>query len=78
MFEVLMLKSLKYIIEKKNMKKEEVSISILVNDINDNILENIKEIVKEYKKINIVTNHIEKFKKIEKQILRKRRNYVSN
>ena len=25
------------------MKKEEVSISILVNDINDNILENIKE-----------------------------------
>ena len=42
-----MLKSLKYIIEKKNMKKEEVSISILVNDINDNILENIKEIVKE-------------------------------
>ncbi len=73
-----MLKSLKYIIEKKNMKKEEVSISILVNDINDNILENIKEIVKEYKKINIVTNHIEKFKKIEKQILEKRRNYVSN
>ena len=64
-------KSLKYIIEKKNMKKEEVSISILVNDINDNILENIKEIVKEYKKINIVTNHIEKFKKIEKQILEK-------
>ena len=56
---------------KKNMKKEEVSISILVNDINDNILENIKEIVKEYKKINIVTNHIEKFKKIEKQILEK-------
>ena len=66
-----MLKSLKYIIEKKNMKKEEVSISILVNDINDNILENIKEIVIEYKKINIVTNHIEKFKKIEKQILEK-------
>ena len=30
-----------------------------------------KEIVKEYKKINIVTNHIEKFKKIEKQILEK-------
>ena len=53
------------------MKKEEVSISILVNDINDNILENIKEIVKEYKKINIVTNHIEKLKKIEKQILEK-------
>lgn len=71
LFEILMLKSLKYIIEKKNMKKEEVSISILVNDINDNILENIKEIVKEYKKINIVTNHIEKFKKIEKQILEK-------
>ena len=71
LFEVLMLKSLKYIIEKKNMKKEEVSISILVNDINENILENIKEIVKEYKKINIVTNHIEKFKKIEKQILEK-------
>ncbi len=32
------------------------------------MLENIKEIVKQYKRINIVTNHFEKFKKIEQQI----------
>jgi hypothetical protein len=35
------------------------------------MLLNIRKISKEYKRVNIVTNHIEKFKKIEKQILEK-------
>lgn len=32
-------------------------------------MQNIKLFIKQYKRVNIVTNHIEKFKKIEKQIL---------
>lgn len=70
LFEVLSCKILDYIIEKKKIKKEETQISILVNDLTENMLSNIKMITKEYKCVNIVTNHIQKFRKIEKQILK--------
>ena len=63
-----MVKILQYIIEKTKLKEDEIQISILVNDIEANVLENIKRIVKKYKKVNIVTNHFEKFKKLEEQI----------
>lgn len=33
------------------------------------MLQNIRKIAKEYKRVNIITNHISKFKNIEKQIL---------
>lgn len=68
LFKALTLKVLDYIVEKKRLKKEELQISILINEIEPNMLENIKEIVKQYKRVNIVTNHFEKFKKIEQQI----------
>lgn len=71
LFEILSCKVLDYILEQKKMKKEEMSISILVNDLTENGLSNIRKIAKEYKRVNIVTNHIEKFRKIEKQILEK-------
>ena len=70
LFGVLGTRVIKYIIKKKKMKSEEIQISILINDISEIMLENIKQIVREYKKVNIVTNHIEKFKKIEEQILK--------
>lgn len=69
LFEVLTCNALDYIVEKKELKKEEIQISILINDLTQIMLENIKKIAKEYKRVNIVTNHIEKFKKIEKKIL---------
>lgn len=68
LFKALTLKVLDYIVEKQRLKKEEVQISILINEIELNMLENIKEIVKQYKRVNIITNHFEKFKKIEQQI----------
>lgn len=71
LFEVLSCKILDYILEKKGIKKEETKISILINDLTENMLSNIRQIAKEYKRVNIITNHIEKFKKIEKQILEK-------
>ena len=49
------------------MKKDEMQISVLVNDISENMLENLRKIIKEYKKVNIITNHIEKFKNIEEK-----------
>lgn len=63
--EILLLDILKYIKNKKALKPEELSLTIFVNDISMNMLENLKIIVKEYKRINIITNHIQKFKKIE-------------
>lgn len=69
LFEVLSKQILEYVIKKEKMKKEEIRLSILVNEITDNVLQNIKEIVKQYKSVNIVTNHIEKFKRIEEKIL---------
>lgn len=71
LFEILSCKALDYILKQKEMKKEETSISILVNDLTENMLSNIRKITKEYKRVNIITNHIENFKKIEKQILEK-------
>lgn len=71
LFEILSCKALDYILKQKEMKKEETSISILVNDLTENMLSNIRKIAREYKRVNIITNHIEKFKKIEKQILEK-------
>ena len=69
LFEILSNKALKYIVNKNKIKAQEEVVSILVNDLSLNMLENIKEIVQEYKGLNIVTNHINKFKKLEKQIL---------
>ena len=69
---VLTSKILDYIIEKENLKKEETNVSILVNS-NDSeyIIENIKNIIRTYKSVNIVTNNIKKFKKLEKDVLEK-------
>lgn len=69
LFETLSCKVLDYILEKKEIKREETQISILVNDLTENMLSNIRKIAKEYKRVNIVTNHIGKFKKIEEQIM---------
>lgn len=66
LFEVLLPEITKYIINKKNIEK--VNISIMINDLTDIELENIKVLARKYKSINIVTNHIEKFKNLEKQL----------
>ena len=47
---------------------EKVNISILINDLTDIELENIKILAKKYNTINIVTNHIEKFRNLEKKL----------
>ena len=59
---------IEYILKKENLKKEETSLHILVNDATDVAVQNILEFAKEYKTITIITNHIDKFKKIEEKI----------
>lgn len=66
LFEILLPEITKYIINKKKIEK--VNISIMINDLTDIELENIKVLARKYKSINIVTNHIEKFKNLEKQL----------
>lgn len=69
LFTVLSEKVVNYIIEKKNLDKQNLRISILVNDLSDIILEIIKKMVMNYKRVNIVTNHVEKFKNIEENMM---------
>lgn len=71
LFEVMSKECIDYISEKQGLKKEETTVSILINDLTENTLENINNIIQEYKRVNIITNHIEKFKKIEKTVLDK-------
>ena len=67
----LSLEILDYVIEQKNMKKEETEIAITTNEITDIVIENIKKLAKEYKRTTVVTRHIDKLRKIEKEIYEK-------
>ncbi len=69
LFQILVVPVLDYIVKKKKLKKGDTYVSILINETSEVILENIRRIIRQFKKVNIVTNHIEKFKKLEEQIL---------
>lgn len=72
LFCVLSNKVLDYIVKKEKLKKEETNVSIMVNrNDSDYIIENIKNIIRAYKSVNIVTTNARKFKKLEKDILEK-------
>lgn len=64
LFKIMISDILEYIVKKQELKKEELEVSVLVNYISDVEIENIKLLAKEYKRVNIVTNHIEKLRKI--------------
>lgn len=66
LFEILLPEITEYIVNKKKIEK--TNISIMINDLTDLEFENIKILARKYKSINIVTNHIEKFKNLEKQL----------
>lgn len=67
----LILDILEYITNKKQIIKAETEIAITANEITDLLIEMIKILSKQYKKLTIVTNHIEKLRKIEKEIKEK-------
>ena len=57
---------LNFVITQKNIRKEETEIAITVNEITELSIEIIKILAKQYKKLVVVTNHIEKFKKFRR------------
>ena len=52
----------------ESIKKEETELSFCVNEVDSQIEKYIYKYAKEFKRINIITNHIGKFKKIEEKI----------
>ena len=71
LFQVLIFDVSEYVIKKLKIKKEDIKLGILVNDISDLALYAIVELVKKYKNVKIVTNHINSFKNIEEKISEK-------
>ena len=68
LYMVLTNEILEYILKKENMEKSKTTIAIVINKIdNECMFENIRKIIREYKNVNIVTNKIANFKKIEEQ-----------
>lgn len=64
--EILILDMTKYIIDKRKMQNPRIS--VLINDLTDLEYENIKQLALKYKKVNIITNHREKFKNLEEHL----------
>lgn len=68
LFQYLTLDIIEYIYNEQNKRIEEGQISILVNDNTNLNLDNIIDISKKVKRLNIVTNNIQKFKKLEEYL----------
>lgn len=64
----LALQILDFVIIQKSIKKEETEIAVTLNQITDLSISIIKILAKQYKKLTIVTEHIEKLQKVEQEI----------
>ena len=64
----LVFEFLNYIIQQKSINEEETEIAVTANEITDLLIETIKALSKIYKKLTVVTNHINKLRKIEREI----------
>lgn len=67
----LSIEILNYVVKQKKIKREETELAITTNEITDLLIEIIKTLSKQYKRLTIVTNHINKLRKIEKEIYEK-------
>ena len=59
---------LEFILKQKNQKKEETELAITTNEITDSCIQIIKVLAKQYKRVTVVTNHLNKLRKIEKEL----------
>jgi hypothetical protein len=55
-------------IEERKIKFKKDEISILANNLTEEVKGNIKELINKFKRIKIITNHSERFKKLEKDL----------
>ena len=67
----LLFEILEFILNKKNIKPEETEIAITSNEITDDLIKIIYYLSKKYKRVTVVTNYMEKLKKIESEIYEK-------
>lgn len=70
LFKYLIVDIVEYLKNKVQLD-EKSEIAILSNDLTDEVIGNLEELVKKYKKIKIITEHFEKFKKTEEKIYQK-------
>lgn len=68
LFKVMSDKVLEFVVSMKNEIMANQEISILCNQLDETILEKIKEICKKVKICNILTNNIKQFQKLEEEI----------
>lgn len=68
LFLLLAPEIIKYIITKKQINEQKLRIAILVNDLNQIITENIKLIAETCKNITIVTRHINRLRRLQKNL----------
>lgn len=59
---------LEFILKQKNQKKEETELAITTNEITDSCIQIVKTLAKQYKRVTVVTNHLNKLRKIEKEL----------
>ena len=68
LFKMLIPEITEKIVKKSNMKQENLEISFTINQ-NTKVFEKYIELfAKKYKRVNIITNHISKFKKLEEKL----------
>lgn len=72
LFNYLIIDIMKYITELKQEKLENQEISVLVNDLTDVSTYNIYELAEKVKRLNIITNNIDKFKNIENKLYKEK------
>ena len=57
-----------FVLEKRNKKIQDIELSLLLNELDDINMRTIFEFAKKVKRLNIVTNHMELFKKVEQKL----------
>lgn len=68
MYKVLITKIVENVVDTFNMKIQDINMAIAVNDENNLTTSTIRDLSQRFKHINIVTNNMKPFKKIEEEV----------
>lgn len=71
LFEILLVDCLEYIAKKQNRKLNGLEVTILANDIPNQLLDNLMLVADKVKSVHIVTNNLNRFRKVEEKIREK-------
>lgn len=71
LFEILLVDCLEYIAKKQNRKLNCLEVTILANDIPNQLLDNLMLVADKVKSVHIVTNNLNRFRKVEEKIREK-------